>query len=251
MKKIVLTVLLLGTLTFAGTSGAMIGGSIGTGSTGGGSSIPGSMMGGGIIGPGTMMSNGIGIMTNAGGFGMMNGLSSAPVVGTDGTAFIMGFNATAAVGTTPGSNVFQSTISAVTTTGGIQTLTLKGIVSHPVISNGYLVATASLPDTTNFNVLGNLGTSFSSQAILYAVQLPLTSSSVPVAVSLDGDFASSPVIVGNNIYVVTSDFGSGMMDGSNVFNMMYGNYNFSNSNAHSYMYIVDFTGKLINKITLQ
>ena len=225
MKKILMITLLVGMLAFMGSAQA-------------------AMMGGG------MMGGGIG-MTNAGGFGMMNGLSSAPVVGTDGTAFIIGFNATAAASTTPSSNVFQSTISAVTTAGGIQTLTLKGIVSRPVIANGYLVATASLPDATNFNVLGNLGTNSSSQAILYAVQLPLTSSSVPVAVSLDGDFASSPVIVGNNIYVVTSDLGNGMMDGSNVFNMMYSNYNFNNANAHSYLYIVDFSGKLINKITLQ
>jgi hypothetical protein len=232
MKKILMITVLVGMLAFMGSAQA-------------------SMMGSGIVGPGTMMSNGIGMMTNAGGFGMMNGLSSAPVVGTDGTAFIMGFNATAAVGTTPSSNVFQSTISSVTTAGVIQTLTLKGIVSRPVLANGYLVATASLPDSTNFSMLGNFGTNSSNQAILYAVQLPLTSSSVPVAVSLDGEFASTPVIVGNNIYVVTSDFGNGMMDGSNVFNMMYGNYNFDNSNAHSYLYIVNFSGTLVNKITLQ
>ncbi|MBA4373298.1 MAG: hypothetical protein C0402_10625 [Thermodesulfovibrio sp.] len=241
MKKILMITVLVGMLAFMGSAQASM--------TGGGNFTPGAMMGGGI-GPGTMMSNGIG-MANAGGFGMMNGLSSAPLVGSDGTAYIVGFNSTAAAGTTPSSNVFQSTISAVTTAGAIQTLTLKGIVSRPVLANGYLVATASLPDTTNFNVVGNLGTNSTSKSILYAVTLPLTSSSLPVALSLDGEFASVPVIVGNNIYVVTSDFGSGMMDGSNVFNMMYGNYNFSNSNAHSYMYIVDFSGKLINKITLQ
>ncbi len=243
MKKILMTTVLAGMLAFMGSAQAAM--------MGGGTVTPGAMMGSGNFGPGTMMYNGTGTMTNAGGFGMMNGLSSAPLVGTDGTAYIMGFNATAGAGTTPSSNVFQSTISAVTTAGGIQTLTLKGIVSRPVLASGYLVATASIPDTTNYNVVGNLGTNFSSQAILYAVQLPLTSSSVPVALSLDGEFASTPVIVGNNIYVVTSDFGSAMMDGSNVFNMMYGNYNFNNANAHSYLYIVDFSGNLINKITLQ
>ncbi len=230
MKKILLTGTLAGMLVFAGIAGAAM---MGTGGTG------------------TMMSAGMG-MTNSGGFGMMNGMAGAPVVGEDGTAYIVGLNPTASAGTPPGSGVFQSTISAVTPTGDFQTITLNGIVSRPVVTGTMLVATASLPDPANFDLLRNLGTTSSGQSFLYAVKLPLTSSSVPVAVSLDGQFASAPVIANNNAYVVTSDFGGAMMSGNNTFNMMFGNYNFNASgNAKSYLYIVDFKGNLVNKITLQ
>ena len=232
MKKILLTGILAGVLVFAGISGA-------------------AMMGPGTGGTGAMMFGGMG-MTNSGGFGMMNGMAGAPVVGDDGTAYIVGLNPTASAGTPPGSGVFQSTISAVTPAGGLQTITLNGIVSRPVVADGMLVATASLPNPANFDLLGNLGTTPSGQSVLYAVELPLTSTKVPIAVSLDGMFASTPVIANNNVYVVTSDFGGAMMNGNNTFNMMYGNYNFNAAGtAKSYMYIVDFNGNLVNKITLQ
>ncbi len=57
------------------------------GGTGG---VSGSMMGGGMMG-----------LTNSGGFGMMNGMAGAPVVGDDGTAYIVGFNSTAPANTLP------------------------------------------------------------------------------------------------------------------------------------------------------
>ena len=241
MKKILLTGILVGLLVFAGITGAAMMGP-GTG---------GSMMTPGTGGTGTMMFGGMG-MTNSGGFGMMNGMAGAPVVGDDGTAYIVGLNPTASAGTPPGSSVFQSTISAVTPAGGLQTITLNGIVSRPVVADGMLVATASLPNPANFDLLGNLGTTPSGQSVLYAVELPLTSTRVPIAVSLDGMFASTPVIANNNVYVVTSDFGGAMMNGNNTFNMMYGNYNFNAAGtAKSYMYIVDFNGTLVKKITLQ
>jgi hypothetical protein len=222
-------------LAFAGSAGAVMGGG---------------MMGG--VTPAAMMVGGMN-MTNTGGFGMMNGMAGAPVVGDDGTAYIVGLTPTAAAGTAPSSNVFQSTISAVTPAGSLQTITLKGIVSKPIIYGNVLIATASLPDFANYSVAGNLGTSSpSGQSVAYVVDLPMTSSSVPIAVTMDGVFASMPVISGNNAYIVTSDFGNGMMNGSNTFNMMYGNYNFNAAGtAKSYMYIVDFNGNLVNKITLQ
>src|SRR5512139_2454898 len=86
---------------------------------GGANGVSGPMMGGGMMG-----------LTNSGGFGMMNGMAGSPVVGDDGTAYIVGFNSTAPVNTLPGSNVFQSTISAVTPAGVIDTLTLKGMMSR-------------------------------------------------------------------------------------------------------------------------
>jgi len=210
------------------------------------------MMGGGTVTGGAMMGGDMG-MSNSGGLGMMNGMAGAPVVGNDGTAYIVGLTPTATPGTPPSSNVFQSTISAVTPAGSLQTITLKGIVSRPVIYGDLLVATASLPDFANYSVAGNLG-SFSSfgQSVAYVIDLPMTSSSVPIAVMLDGAFASMPVILNNNVYIVTSDFGNGMMNGNTTFNMMYGNYNFnSTGTAHSYMYIVDFDGNLVTKTTLQ
>lgn len=233
MKKFFLIGILAGQLIFAGiASAAMMGG------TGG---VYASMMSGGMMG-----------LTNSGGFGMMNGMAGAPVVGDDGTAYIVGFNSTAPANTLPSSNVFQSTVSAVTPAGAIETLTLKGIVSRPVIYGNFLVATASLPDLTNYSIAFNFGTSApSGQSVLYIVSLPMTASTVPVAVTLDGEFASVPVIANNSVYVVTSDFGNAMMNGNNTFNMMYGNYNFnSTGNAKSYLYIIGLNGTT-NKITLQ
>ncbi len=244
MKKTILVLMLTCLLTFAGIAGAAMMGGTGSNS--------GSMMGGGTGTTATMMGGGMG-MSNSGGFGMMNGMAGAPVVGNDGTAYIVGLTPTAAAGTTPSSNVFQSTISAVTPAGSLQTITLKGIVSRPIIQGNVLIATASLPDFANYSVAGNLGTSSpSGQSVAYVVELPMTSSSVPIAVTMDGVFASMPVISGNYAYIVTSDFGNGMMNGNNTFNMMYGNYNFNSAGtAHSYMFIVDLSGNLVNKVILQ
>jgi len=233
MKKMVLVTIMLGVLTvMGGAEAAMMGN--------GGAVYGSAMMGGGMS------------MTNSSGFGMMNGMAGAPVVGDDGTAYVVAINPLATPGTLPGSGSFESRISAVALTGDITTLTLKGIASRPVVIGNVLVSTASLPDPTNYDVVGNLATRPSGQSVLYVLGLPLTASSVPVAVALDGGFASIPVIADNHIYVVTSDFGNGMMTGNNSFNMMFGNYNFNQSGtAASYMYILDFSGNLTKKITLQ
>jgi len=206
------------------------------------------IMGGGPgMGPGTGA-----MMGNTGGFGMMNGMAGAPVVSDDGTAYLVSHNPGAAPGPVPGSASFQSTIRQVKPTGQIDTLDLEGIVSRPVVSAGMLVATASLPNMGNFNLLGNLGNApANSQSTLYAVQLPFTSASVPVAVSLDGSYASVPVIADNHIYVVTTDFGNAMLSGNTMFAGMYGGYNFNLPTARSYLYIVDFSGNLTAKIQLQ
>lgn len=239
MKKIISILTVLVVLGSMGVAGAAMSG--------------GSMMGGGTgtIGAGSMM--GGFAMTNTGGFGMTNGMAGAPVVGSDGTAYLIDYNPSANPGAVPNSNSFESTITAITPSGTVSSLTLKGIVSRPVVEGDVLVATASLPDFSNFNMFGNLGTTApAGQSILYVVNLPLTSSSIPVGVSLDGRFASMPVIANNSVYVVTSDFGNGMMTGSSTFNMMYGNYDFNGAGtAKSYLYIVRFDGSLINKITLQ
>jgi len=242
MKKVIPILTIVAVLAFFGSAGAVMGVS---------SMMPG-VGGTGTIGAGSMMGGGF-AMTNTGGFGMMNGMAGAPVVGDDGTAYLISFNPSANPGTTPTSNSFESTITAVTPSGAVTSITLNGIASRPVVEGNVLAATASLPNFSNFNILENLGTSTpSEQSMLYVVGLPLTSSSVPVGVSLDGRFASIAVIASNAIYVVTSDFGNGMMTGSGTFNMMYGSYNFNGTGtAHSYLYIIGFDGHLVNKITLQ
>jgi hypothetical protein len=235
MKKILLIGIVAGLLVFAGIAGAAMMG-------------PGA----GTIGAGAMMGGGF-AMTNTGGFGMTNGMAGAPVVGDDGTAYVVSYNPSANPGTVPTSSSFESTITAVSPSGAVSSITLNGMVSRPVVYGNALVATASLPDFSNFDVLENLGsTTPSGQSMVYVVNLPITSSSVPVGASLDGRFASTPVIEHNNAYVVTSDFGNGMMTGNSTFGTMYGNYNFnSTGTAHSYLYIIGLDGSLVNKIPLQ
>ncbi|MDA8077783.1 MAG: hypothetical protein M0Z79_02480 [Nitrospiraceae bacterium] len=192
------------------------------------------------------------MMTNTGGFGMMNGMGGTPIVADDGTAYVVIHNPSTSPGTVPSSASFESKINQIKPTGQIDTLTLKGIVSRPVVYGGMFIATASLPDMSNFNMIGNLGSApVARQATLYAVPVPFTSASSPVAVSLDGNYASVPVIANNKIYVVTTDFGNAMMSGNTMFNGMYGTYNFNTTTAHSYLYIVNFDGTLASKITIQ
>lgn len=232
MKKLQVMVIAVMIAVACSASASMVG--MGTGTTR-------TMMGGGFT------------MTNTGGFGMLNGMAAAPVVDSEGTAYIVSYNPTANPGKVPTSSSFQSTITAVSPSGSVYTITLDGIVSMPVIEDGVLIATSSLPNMTNFDVVGDYGTaSPSEQSMAYIVNLPLTSSSVPVGVSLDGQFASTPVIENNNAYIVTSDYGNGMLTGSGTFSNIYGNYNFnSTGTAHSYMYIIGLDGTLVNKITLQ
>ncbi len=200
------------------------------------------MMGGGMMGGGFAM-------TNNGGFGMMNGLAGQPVVGNDGTAYLISYTPTIITptsGTAPTSNSFQSSLMAFSPNGGTPvTHTFKGILSRPVVAfdGSYLVATASLPEFSQFNTAGN-----SNQSVLYAVQLPLTASSTPVAVSLNGDFASVPVIQNNMVYVTTTDFGNAMF-GSGTFSMF--NYDFSTSAAQSYLYIYNLNNGQLTTYQIQ
>ncbi len=225
MKKTVLVLMITCMLALTGSAGAA--------------------MGSGMIGAGMNM-------TNAGGFGMMNGMAGSPVVGDDGTAYLVSHNLTASAGTVPDSNSFQSTVLAVTPSGQVETMTLQGIVSRPVISGNTLVATASLPDATNYDQIGSLGSGSTRQSVLYAVTLPITPSTVPIAVTMDGQFASVPVMTADKVYVTTTDFGNAMMQGNITFTGRYGNFNFNNTGtAKSYLYIVNFVGSLAAKIQIQ
>ena len=234
MKKTILVSMLTCLLAFAGSAGA----TMGVGMMG--STTPSVMMGGGMD------------MTNTGGFGMTNGMAGSPVVGSDGTAFLVSYNPTASAGSVPNSTSFQSTVSAITQSGQVNTITLNGIVSRPVVSGNVLAATASLPDTSNYDLIGSLGSGSAGQSVLYEVTLPITPSTVPIAVSMDGQFASVPVVAADKVYVTTTDFGNAMMQGSATFGGMYGNFNFnSTGTAKSYLYIINFDGSLAAKIQLQ
>ena len=166
------------------------------------------------------MMNGAPMMTNNGGFGMMNGMDAAPAVGTDGTVYVTTYNRVSK-NKTLRSGSFKSTISAIGPSGQTTAFTMNGMVSRPVLSDTTLFATASLPDTNDFQMVGNYaGTA--PQSVLYAVGLPFTSTSTAQAVSLDGRFAS------------------------------YKHYDFSNKGqAKSYLYIFNPDLTLVSKTEIQ
>jgi len=210
------------------------------------------MMGGNGSG---MMGSGNGPFSTStnGSFGMMNGMAGSPVVGDDGTAYVVTYDTSSAPGTTPASNVFQSKVMAIDLAGNMRTMTLNGIVSRPVIADGYIFASASMSNMADFMLVGDYRNyQGNGQSVVYGMPLNFTSSTKPVALAIDGDFASLPVIAGNRLYVMGSDFGNAMMTGSTTFNMMYGNYNFNNSgNARTYMYIFNLDGTLVSKTLIQ
>lgn len=236
--KVFVLFLVIGLAT-AGISEAMMGYGPGTGAYGPGfGMMPG---GSGMYGGGFMMSNN-------GSFGMMNGMAGAPVVGEDGTAYLVTQNPTATPDTVPDSSSFQSIITAVNPVGSYVTFALDGIVSRPVVVGNILVATASLPDFTNYTLSGP---HMQNQSVLYAIALPLSPESTPAAIALDGHFASVPVIAGDYIYITTTDYGNAML-GPGTFSM-FGNYDFnSGGTAKTYLYI--FSSKdasLVSKTEIQ
>src|SRR5450759_330784 len=190
-----------------------------------------SMMGPGMAGP---------AITNGGSFGMMNGMAGAPVLGGDGTAYLVTYVPATVPGPLPSKNSFQSKIIAVTPAGSVSSLTVSGIVSRPVVSGNLLVASASLPDFGDYVLSGNFGSNPpAEQSTVYIVSLPFSASAKPVAVSLDGAFASVPVIdaAHSRIWVTTTDYGNGMLPGSGTYTTMYGSYNFNAAAPKTYMYI--------------
>jgi hypothetical protein len=207
-----------------------------------------------------MMQNGSGsgmgggtMMQNSGGFGMMNGMSGVPSVGSDGTAYAVAMNPAAKPGTKPTSNSFQSTLTAITPSGAVTSLSFNGLMSKPVINGSTLMATTSLPNMNNYMMVVNGGTnSVSQQSVFYTMTLPISASSVPSAVSLDGSYASAPVMFNNQFYVITSDFGNAMMQGNNMYNNMYGKTNFSKMGASkSYLYIINSDLTIASKTLIQ
>jgi hypothetical protein len=88
--------------------------------------------------------------------------------------------------------------------------------------------------------------------VLYVVTAPFSSTTKPLAISLDGDFASVPVVTAGHIYVVTSDYGNSMMTGNGTFSSMFGSYNFNGAGtAKTYLYIFNLDGTITSKTTIQ
>lgn len=209
----------------------------------------------GSMGPSTHMGvgGGGGIMSNDGSFGMMSGMAGAPVIGEDGTAYLVTHVPAPDPGETPSSAAFTSRIVAYHPARGSVVLTLQGLVSRPVIAGGLLVATASLPDMEDFVVMGRHGTAGpGGQSVLYALALPLTESAVPIAVAMDGRFASMPVIAKNRIYVTATDFGNAMMGGGTFEMFGAGSYDFgAAAPAKTYLYVFGLDGSLISRAEIQ
>jgi len=147
-------------------------------------------------------------MVNNGWFDITGGRANAPVVGSDGTAYVVTYaevtnaanNASPLNSSTSMSFIsFQSTIDAITTSGQMTSLTFNGIASAPVVSGTHLVFLLAPSGTLTTANSGN------GQLQLDILSLPFTSSSSPVTVTLAEDFASLPVISGSYIYVVTTE----------------------------------------------
>lgn len=194
-------------------------------------------------------------MTNSGGFGMTSGMAATPVVGNDGKAYLVSWTPSQNPGTTPNSNSFTSTLKEINpNTGKVVSLSLDGILSKPVLSDdgNLLVATASLPNFNDFQMYANYGVnSAESQSVLYAISLPLTGSTQPMAISLDGSYASIPVIATGAVYVTTTNRGDYMM-GHDMFDGMFGSFDFNNQqDQKSFLYVVGLDGTLKAKIEIE
>ena len=174
-------------------------------------------------------------------FGMMNGMSASVVVGNDGTAYLVTYKTYAASGM--GNGTFESTLTGITSAGKKSSITLTGYVSRPVLSpdGGLIVASTSMPDMSQYNLIGTYNTSGNSKSTVYAVQLPLTKDSKPLAISIDGNFASVPVFANGKIYITTTDFGGSMMGGGTDTNPQ---------KSKSYLYIINTDGTIASKVEM-
>jgi hypothetical protein len=129
---------------------------------------------------------------------MMKGMLGAPVVGDDGTAYIVSYARTDAG--------MISRVRAVKLDGTTADVALRGKVSVPVLQGVYLFATASVPILNDYNLIFNHGTNpAGEQSVLFRLPAPFVSNAIPDAAVLDGRIASKPVVAANRIYVTTKD----------------------------------------------
>lgn len=212
------------------------------------------MSGGGMMSGGSMM-------TASGGFGMMDGIAGGPLVGNDGTTYLGSMMPTATPGTYPTTSSFNSNMMAISPAGQMLKLSVNGMMSKPVfagnitvngISGNYMIATVSLPTLSNYSMMHNYGTT-TGESVLYWMKSPFTTSSVPMAIAMDGMYASQPIIASvngvNMIYVTTTNNGSAMMQGNNVFSKTFPSYTAASSS--SYLYVFQMNGTLVSKTQIQ
>jgi hypothetical protein len=129
---------------------------------------------------------------------MMKGMLSAPVVGDDGTAYIVRYASSI--------SGMVSRISSYGLDGSTADVALRGKVSVPVPQGAYLFATTSGPILSDYDLTGNYGTNpAGEQSVLFRLPAPFGANAIPDAVTLDGRIASKPVISSNRIYVTTKD----------------------------------------------
>ena len=234
--KILTITFLFGFVFATSLNATMMGGNGGTGMMGGGGGPLGSSM-----------------MGNSSSFGMMSGMAGAPVVDDRGIAYLITNKPVSGHTTTPASNSFESGLIAVDTDGNVTELALKGIISKPLVSGNFLLVSASLPDVSGYTISDNYATANAkSVSALYVFTLPLSSTSVPQVIKFDGGFASVPIVENNHIYVTTTDFGNAMMQGNNMFNSKFENYNFNKKGtAKTYLYILNFDWTLASKTVIK
>ncbi|MBF0559147.1 MAG: hypothetical protein HQL08_10245 [Nitrospirae bacterium] len=187
---------------------------------------PSGMMGGTIDSGMALSSSG---MMNKRFYDMSSGIANNPVVASNGTAYVVSYSATSNNASTYyGNYSYKSKINQVTTSGQMTSISVNGIISAPVISGSTLAVTGSLSGY----MMDWYNSSSSNQLVLYILSLPFTSSTSAVSVSLEGDFASVPVISGSHIYVTTTDLGI-------------------TSATKSYLYILNFDGSTVAQVQIQ
>jgi hypothetical protein len=129
---------------------------------------------------------------------MLKGMLSAPVVGDDGTAYIVRYAISI--------SGMVSRISSYGLDGSTADVALRGKVSVPVPQGAYLFATTSGPILNDYNLILNHGTNpAGEQSVFFRLPAPFGAGAIPDAVTLDGRIASKPVISSNRIYVTTKD----------------------------------------------
>jgi len=133
---------------------------------------------------------------------LIKGMLNAPVVGDDGTAYIVSYAATDAG--------MISKISAFKLDGTTANVALRGKVSVPVPLGAHIFGSTSAPKLTDYNLLFTHGTNpAGEQSVLFRLPAPFVSTAIADAAALDGRIASKPVVSANRIYVTTKDPYSG------------------------------------------
>ncbi|WP_420265951.1 hypothetical protein [Candidatus Magnetominusculus dajiuhuensis] len=166
--------------------------------------------------PGNMIGHG-GAMLQPGG--------SSLAVGSDGTSYIASPNATDNI------TAMTSTVLAITSAGGKNSITLHGMAGKLIVGQGasssnYLIAPAVVHATATA----------SPSTVLYIMSLPLSQSATPTSVNLEGMRTSMPVVVSGNIYITTAVWTASTTKGGAP-------------TKTSYLYVVSLSGAIVSQVS--